>query len=87
MKNWTKDPFGAELNDGTLIGLGSNDAGASLVTLMAVFVHFYAEKDLPFNLMFAASCEEEISGPNGMESLVEDLGDITLAIVGEPTQT
>ncbi len=86
VKNWTKDPFGAELNDGTLIGLGSNDAGASLVTLMAVFVHFYAEKDLPFNLMFAASCEEEISGPNGMESLVEDLGDITLAIVGEPTQ-
>jgi len=86
VKNWTRDPFGAELNDDMLIGLGSNDAGASLVTLMAVFVHFYAQENLPYNLIFAASCEEEISGAGGMESLIDDLGDVTLAIVGEPTQ-
>ena len=86
VKNWTKDPFGAELIDGKLTGLGSNDAGASLVTLLAVFVHFYASPDLPYNLMFAASAEEEISGPNGMECLIEELGRVDLAIVGEPTQ-
>ncbi|PTN08588.1 M20 family metallo-hydrolase [Mangrovibacterium marinum] len=85
-KNWTKDPFGAVLEGDCLVGLGSNDAGASLVSLMAVFNHFYAEKDLPFNLIFAASCEEEISGPNGMENLVPELGEVSLAIVGEPTQ-
>ncbi|WP_163708669.1 M20 family metallo-hydrolase [Mangrovibacterium lignilyticum] len=86
VKNWTKDPFSAELDGDTLIGLGSNDAGASLITLLAVFVHFYQEKDLPFNLMFAASAEEEISGSGGMECLVDELGEINLAIVGEPTQ-
>jgi len=86
VKNWTKDPFGAELGDGKLTGLGSNDAGASLVTLLAVFIHFYAFDNLPYNLMFAASAEEEISGSNGMECLIEELGEVTLAIVGEPTQ-
>jgi len=54
--------------------------------LLAVFVHFYASPDLPYNLMFAASAEEEISGPNGMECLIEELGRVDLAIVGEPTQ-
>ena len=86
VKNWTKDPFSAELNGDTLIGLGSNDAGASLVTLLAVFVHFYGQPELPFNLIFAASAEEEISGTDGMECLIEELGDIHLAIVGEPTK-
>ncbi len=86
VKNWTDDPFGANLVDGKLTGLGSNDAGASLVTLLAVFVHFYEQEDLPWNMVFAASAEEEISGPNGMESLIGELGDIDLAIVGEPTQ-
>lgn len=85
-KNWTKDPFCAALEGDTLIGLGSNDAGASLITLMAVFIHFYEEEKLPYNLMYVASCEEEISGANGMESLIDELGEVTLAIVGEPTQ-
>jgi acetylornithine deacetylase len=85
-KNWTKDPFGADMDGDMLTGLGSNDAGASLVTLLAVFVRFYSEKQLPYNLVFAASCEEEISGTNGMESLVDELGEIALAVVGEPTQ-
>lgn len=86
VKNWTEDPFGAKQQDGKLIGLGSNDAGASLVTLLAVFVHFYEQENLPWNLLFAASAEEEISGGNGMESLIGDLGQVDLAIVGEPTQ-
>ncbi len=86
VKNWTKDPFGAEVNGDILIGLGSNDAGASLVTLMAVFVHFNEQTNLSFNLIFAASSEEEISGSNGMENLISDLGHIDLAIVGEPTK-
>ncbi|WP_159521788.1 M20 family metallo-hydrolase [Sunxiuqinia indica] len=85
-KSWTKDPFGAELKDNCLWGLGSNDAGASLVTLLAVFIHFNKQADLPFNLIYAASAEEEISGPNGMASLIDELGEVDLAIVGEPTQ-
>lgn len=85
-KNWTKDPFGAELDGDYLYGLGSNDAGASLVTLLAVFIHFSQKNDLPFNLIYAASAEEEISGPDGMASLIADLGFVDLAIVGEPTQ-
>lgn len=86
VKNWTKDPFSAELDGDKLTGLGSNDAGASLVTLMAVFVHYFEKENLPYNLLFAASAEEEISGSNGMESLVAALGNISLAIVGEPTK-
>lgn len=86
VKNWTKDPFGAEMDGDKLSGLGSNDAGASLVTLMAVFIHLNEQENLPFNLIFAASAEEEISGSNGMESLIDELGPIDLALVGEPTQ-
>ena len=82
-KNWTKDPFGALLEGDYLYGLGSNDAGASLVTLLAVFIHFNSQDKLPYNLIYAASAEEEISGPNGMESLIDELGDIDLALVGE----
>jgi len=84
--NWTKDPFGASIGGDYLFGLGSNDAGASLVTLLAVFIHFNQQENLPFNLIYAASAEEEISGLNGMESLVGELGKVDLAIVGEPTQ-
>ncbi|WP_423129227.1 M20 family metallo-hydrolase [Gaoshiqia sp. Z1-71] len=86
VKNWTKDPFGAGRDGDRLFGLGSNDAGASLVTLLAVFVYFNEQHELPFNLIFAASAEEEVSGTNGMESLIGDLGPVDLAIVGEPTQ-
>jgi acetylornithine deacetylase len=82
---WTKDPFGAEISEGKLFGLGSNDAGASLVSLLAAFLYFYNE-EVPFDLMFVASAEEENSGKNGVSSLLADLGKIDLAIVGEPTQ-
>lgn len=82
---YTLDPFEAVQKDGKIFGLGSNDAGASLVSLWAVFTHFYAEK-LKYNLIYSATAEEEISGANGVKSILEDLGKIDFAIVGEPTK-
>ena len=81
---YTYDPFEPLEKGGKLYGLGSNDAGASLVSLLASFLFFF-EKELPFNLIFAASAEEEISGPNGIECLLKELPRIDAAIVGEPT--
>jgi len=66
--------------------LGSNDAGGCLVSLMVVFLHYYNRKNLKYNLVFAATAEEEISGHNGIEALVSRLGEIDCGIVGEPTQ-
>ncbi|MGZ3883647.1 MAG: M20 family metallo-hydrolase [Bacteroidia bacterium] len=83
---YSLDPFGAVIKDGKLIGLGSNDAGASLVSLLACFLHFYDAENLKYNLIYAASAEEEISGPGGMEALLPELGAIDCGIVGEPTQ-
>jgi acetylornithine deacetylase len=85
--SWTENPFVATEKDGKIIGLGSNDAGASLVCLIATFSHFYQVSDLPFNLILAATAEEEISGNGGIESLLhsDDFPKITWAIVGEPT--
>ncbi|MDA3880971.1 MAG: M20 family metallo-hydrolase [Prolixibacteraceae bacterium] len=83
---WMYDPFKATDDNGKLIGLGSNDAGAPLVSLMAVFLYFNEKDDLPFNLVFAATAEEESSGKNGMESLVKVLDRVNFAIVGEPTK-
>lgn len=85
-KGYTKDPFQPVIENGRLYGLGSNDAGASLVSLVAVFRHFYKRKDLPYNLVLAATAEEEISGAQGIASLLPELGKIDCAIVGEPTQ-
>ncbi len=85
-KGYTLDPFSPLEIDGRLHGLGSNDAGGCLVSLMVVFIHFYERADLPFNLVFAATAEEEISGHNGIEALVPRLGHIDFGIVGEPTK-
>lgn len=82
---YTKDPFSPIVEDGKLFGLGSNDAGGPLVSLFATFCHFIG-KDLPFNLLMVASAEEEISGQNGIASLLSSLPEAELAIVGEPTQ-
>ncbi len=85
VSGWTTNPFFPVEKQGKLIGLGSNDAGASVVSLIATFV--YMDKlNRNYNLIFAATAEEEISGQNGMELLVNHLGDISFAIVGEPTQ-
>lgn len=83
--SYTRDPYKAEVSEGKLFGLGSNDAGGPLVALLATFLHFYDKEDLPYNLLFAASAEEEISGKNGIELLLNHLPKIDLAIVGEPT--
>jgi acetylornithine deacetylase len=82
---YTKDPFLAEEQEGKLFGLGSNDAGGPLVALIATFCHFLG-KDLPFNLILVASAEEEISGSQGISSLLSILPPADLVIVGEPTQ-
>lgn len=82
---WTKEPFKATIMDNKLYGLGSNDAGAPLVSLLATFIYFYAVEDLNHNIIFSAVAEEENSGKDGIRLLLSELGDIDLAIVGEPT--
>lgn len=82
---YSRDPFAADIIDGKLFGLGSNDAGGCLVSLIAVFIHFYKEKNLKYNLCLAATAEEEISGKNGIELILPQLGQLEFAIVGEPT--
>jgi len=83
---YIRNPFSPDVENGILYGLGSNDAGGPLVTLLAVFMHFNPLENLPFNLIYAASAEEEISGVNGLASILDELGPIDLAIVGEPTK-
>ena len=85
-KAYTLNPFLPFENDGKLFGLGSNDAGGCLVALMAVFLYFYERQDLKYNIVFAATAEEEISGINGIEVLLFQLPKIDCGIVGEPTQ-
>jgi len=84
-KAYTKNAFKAIVEDGKLYGLGSNDAGGCLVSLLATFVHFYAVEDLPYNIVVVASAEEESSGKNGLNSVLKHLPELECAIVGEPT--
>ena len=84
-KDYVNDPYNAFESGGKLFGLGSNDAGGCLVALAATFLHFYERSDMKYNLLFAASAEEEISGVNGVTALLPVIGAINCAIVGEPT--
>ncbi|MEO6254942.1 MAG: M20 family metallo-hydrolase [Ferruginibacter sp.] len=84
---YSKDPFFPIIEDGKLYGLGSNDAGGCLVSLIAAFCNFYENENLKYNLVLAATAEEEISGQHGIESILSLLPKIDVAIVGEPTQT
>ena len=84
-KGYTKDPFEAKIIDGKLYGLGSNDAGGSLVSLMALFIYYYHYKNLKYNLIILASAEEENSGKSGIRSMIPLLPEIDFAIIGEPT--
>lgn len=86
VKGYTLDPFSPIEKEGKLYGLGSNDAGGSLVALIATFLYFYEAPDLQYNIILAASAEEEISGRNGIEMLLPLLGSIEFGIVGEPTE-
>jgi acetylornithine deacetylase len=85
-KGWTRGPFEPAEEDGKLYGLGSNDAGGCLVSLIATFLHFYDRDDLPLNLILAATAEEEVSGANGIAAVVPELGEIWAGIIGEPTR-
>jgi len=86
---YTRDPFSPLIEDGKLFGLGSNDAGGCVVSLIQAFIHFRSRENLPFNLILAITAEEEITGSNGIEALLPHLaievGNIHCAIVGEPT--
>ena len=84
--SYTLNPFEPIEKDGKLYGLGSNDAGGCFVSLIATFIHFYDKENLNYNLVLAATAEEEISGVNGIESIFKKLGPIDFAIVGEPTE-
>ena len=82
---WTRDPFLPEqTEDGHLYGLGSNDDGASLVTLLATYLALRDTRQA-YNLVFVASAEEEVSGQNGISSVLPLLPPISVALVGEPT--
>ena len=83
---WSINPFSPLIENGKLYGLGSNDAGAALVSLIAAFLYFNEYKSLKYNLIFAATAEEEISGQNGIELIYPKLGKIDFAIIGEPTK-
>lgn len=82
---WVRNPFTPSIEDGKLYGLGSNDAGASVVSLLQAYFHL-TQHQQTYNLIFAATAEEEVSGKNGIESLIKELPKIDFAIVGEPTE-
>ena len=75
---YTRDPFQPLVEEGKLYGLGSNDAGGCLVSLLATFLYFYPRQDLAYNLVIAATAEEEVSGQNGIELIYPGLGPLPL---------
>jgi acetylornithine deacetylase len=85
-KGYTLEPFNPMEKEGKLYGLGSNDAGGCLVSLIACFLHFYAMPNLGYNIIFVASAEEEISGHDGIELVLPQIPTIDFGIVGEPTK-
>ncbi len=84
-KGYTRDPHRAEVIDSKIYGLGSNDAGGCLVSLIAAFIYFYKQKNLNYNLVLLASAEEENSGDHGIRSMVPIIPEFDFAIIGEPT--
>ncbi len=85
-KGYTFNPFEPVEKDGKLYGLGSNDAGGCLVSLIATFIYFYNQENTKYNIVLAATAEEEISGSGGIELALPKLPKIDFGIVGEPTQ-
>lgn len=83
--NWNSDPFTPTIQNNKITGLGSNDAGASVVSLLAAF-RLLTQKPQPYNLIYSATAEEEVSGLNGVSSILPELGNIDLGVVGEPTR-
>ncbi|WP_258104390.1 M20 family metallo-hydrolase [Marinoscillum sp. MHG1-6] len=85
-QGYIKDPYKAIILGDKLYGLGSNDAGGALVSLMFAFLYLYDQENLHYNLVFAATAEEEISGRLGVASILSEIGEIAFGIVGEPTE-
>lgn len=85
VNGWKRNPHQPIEEDGRLYGLGSNDAGASVVCLLQVFLAL-CKSIQPYNLIYLASCEEEVSGKEGIESVLSELPPISMALVGEPTE-
>ncbi|MBD1427670.1 M20 family metallo-hydrolase [Sphingobacterium arenae] len=83
---YTKDPFDPMVKEDKLFGLGSNDAGGCLVSLIAAFLYYYEREDLRYNICLLASAEEEISGKSGVEEAIKHIGPMDFAVVGEPTK-
>ncbi|WP_379086165.1 M20 family metallo-hydrolase [Pedobacter sp. UC225_65] len=83
---YTRNPYDAAIEGDKLFGLGSNDAGGCLVALIGTFLYFYPQSELKYNICLAATAEEEISGNNGLELVLPDLGELEFGIVGEPTE-
>ena len=84
-QGYTRNPYSPDIEDGKLYGLGSNDAGGALVSLIACFTHFYNQENLDYNLLMVASAEEESAGKKSLRYLIPNLPKIDVAIVGEPT--
>ena len=84
VSTWTRDPFTPVVEDGRLYGLGANDCGGGLVSLLAVY-RLLRGLSLKYNLVYLASCEEEVSGEGGFRLALPELPPIDVAIVGEPT--
>ena len=84
-KGYTRDPHEAAIDGGKIYGLGSNDAGGALVSLIATFVHLHPREGMKYNLVLLASAEEENSGDLGIRSVIPRLPEIDFAVVGEPT--
>ena len=81
--SWTRDPFTPTIEGDRLYGLGANDCGGGLVSLLQVYRILRGETN--YNLVYLASCEEEVSGENGFSMALSHLPKIDVAIVGEPT--
>ena len=84
VSSWTRDPYSPDIVDGRLYGLGSNDCGGGLMALLQAFRRL-AARPQPYNIIYLASAEEEVSGKDGISRALPLLPEVSLAIVGEPT--
>lgn len=82
---YTRDPFTPTVEAGRLYGLGSNDDGGSLMALLQAYTALSARPQ-PYRLVFTATAEEEVSGKNGIESILPEIGPVDFGVIGEPTR-